>query len=407
MTSERTQCPYVALSDPGSYAAGHPVSRYAEVRRACPVSWQEDAGGYFAVTGMPELLEVSRQPAAFCSGAGNKLKDDSYARLGEDIDIAMRGVILATDPPLHTTLRAALAPFFAPQSIRELEPKVRQRARESLDAAPRGTPFDLVRTVTAPFPIRVLCDLMEVPESDRERIYDWTQRLTGADDPDFNVTPAQAAQAFREVFDYGRAILAARRAAPGRDIISAFAALQVDGKPLEQRYTDAFFALLVAAGNETTRNAITGVLHELGRNPEQRTALLQDPTLIRNAVEEGLRFASPVIHMRRTAVGEQAVGNVHVHAGQRLGLFYGAANRDERVFSDPDRFDVRRKNARTHVAFGYGQHVCLGAPLARLEIRVFLEEFLARFPSYEVESAPACLRSDFVAGIKRLTVTLR
>ena len=407
MNDDAKVCPVLALSDPDTYSNGHPLARYAELRRSCPVAWQPDAGGYVAVTGLAELQEASRDPASFSSASGNKIKDDSYERLGADVDAAMRAQILATDPPLHTALRGALAPFFWPQAIREREPGVRRQACELLDRLLRGQSLNIVRAATAPFPIRVLCDLLDVPESDRERVFDWTQRLTGADDPEINATPAMAAKAFREVFDYGRQLFAERRRQPGKDILSAFAALRIDGEPVTERQSDALFVLLVAAGNETTRNAITGTLLELGRDPAQRAALCAEPALIRNAVEEGLRAVSPVIHMRRTTVGRRQLGGIPVEAGQRVGLFYGAANHDPRAFAEPERFDIRRGNARSHVAFGFGPHNCLGAPLARLELRVFLEEFLARFPEYTVDSEPAYLRSDFVMGIKRLDLTLR
>lgn len=407
MKDDAKVCPVLALSDPDTYASGHPLSRYAELRQACPVAWQADAGGYVAITGLAELQEVSRDPASYSSASGNKIKDDSYERLGADVDAAMRAQMLATDPPLHTALRGALAPFFSPQAIRDREPGVRRQARELLDRLPTGQRLDIVRAATAPFPIRVLCDLLEVPESDRERVFDWTQRLTGADDPEINATPAMAAKAFREVFDYGRELFAERRRHPGKDILSAFATLRIDGEPVTDRQSDALFVLLVAAGNETTRNAITGTLLQLGRDPVQRAALRADPALVRNAVEEGLRTVSPVIHMRRTAVGTRQLAGTRVDAGQKLGLFYGAANHDPRVFAEPERFDLRRSNARNHVAFGFGPHNCLGAPLARLELRVFIEEFLARFPDYTVDSEPVYLRSDFVMGIKRLDLTLR
>lgn len=396
-----------ALSDPDTYRAGHPLEDYAREQQRCPVAWQRDAEGYFAVTGHAAVREVSSDPARFCSALGFKLKNDSYSRLGDDIDAAMRHLILATDPPLHDHLRAVLNRFFGPQAMREREPSVRQLANEVLDELPLDRPVDIVRAATAPLPIRVLCDLMDVPTSDRERVYYWTNRLTGADDPEYNASPAAAATVFREVFEYGRQLFKARRSTPGNDILSAFANIEIDGQPLNERYTDGFFVLMVAAGNETTRNAITGLLYLLAQHPTQRAQLLADPTLMRNAVEEGLRVVSPVIHMRRTAVEATTVGDVSVAPGDRMALFYGAANHDSRAFADPLTFDIHRANARSHFAFGTGPHNCVGAPLARLEIRVFLEEFLRRFPHYELSGEPCWLRSDFVAGIKSLPVTLR
>lgn len=406
MSTSRDDPRVGALSEPATYAAGHPLKAYELVRSQCPVAWQSDAGGYWAVTGHREVQEISGDPQHYCSRLGFKLKDDSYSRLGEDIDVAMHSVLLATDPPIHSELRAAIARFFGPAAMREREPAVRARAIEVLEQFRPGQTIDVVRSLTAPFPIRVLCDLMEVPESDRERVYYWTNRLTGADDPEYNASPADVAAVFREVFEYGRELFQIRRARPGTDILSAFATLKVDGNLLEQRFIDSFFVLMVAAGNETTRNAITGTLYALAQNPEQRASLVADPSLIRNAVEEGLRVVSPVIHMRRTTTAAVNVAQVEIPSGQRVGLFYGAANYDPRTFTDPTRFDVSRSNARTHVAFGFGPHNCLGAPLARLEMRVFLEEFLARFPNYELAGDPAHLRSDFVAGIKKLQVTL-
>ncbi len=394
------------LSAPDSYRAGHPAERYDELRAICPISWQPDAGGYWAVTGHSEIVDISSDPSRFVSAAGFKLKDDTYARLGADIDAAMGGTILKLDPPMHGLIRSIAAPFFSPASIRLWEPTVRAFTVELLDTLTPNATIDIVRTITAPLPIRVLCELLDVPLSDRARVLDWTNRLTGADDPQYNVDLAAAARAFREVFDYGRLLLQERRVRPGHDILSAFATARVDGEWLEDRYTDAFFVLMVAAGNETTRNALTGAIHLLGRNPTERQRLVRDPGLIRNAAEEILRLVSPVIHMRRTASISTSVSGVPIQNDQRLGLFYGAANRDPRRFPSPCSFDVGRANARSHLAFGFGPHACLGAPLARLEVRVFLEEFLRRFPEYEVVGEPTYLRSDFVCSIKQLMVWL-
>jgi cytochrome P450 len=396
-----------ALSDPDTYQQGHPLEDYARAQNGCPIAWQRDAEGYFAVTGHPEIRNISSDPSQFCSAFGFKLKNDSYSRLGDDIDAAMRHVILATDPPLHNHLRDVLNRFFGPQAMRDREPSIRRLVSEVLDELPLGRPIDIVRSATAPLPIRVLCDLMEVPVDDRERVYHWTNRLTGADDPEYNSSPAAAAAVFREVFEYGRELFRIRRISPGKDILSAFGNVEINGHLLDERFTDGFFVLMVAAGNETTRNAITGLLYLLAKHPEQRDQLLSDPALIRNAVEEALRIVSPVIHMRRTAVESATVDNASVAAGDRLALFYGAANHDARVFSDPSRFDIHRANARMHLAFGTGPHNCVGAPLARLEIRVFIEEFLRRFPRYELSGDPCWLRSDFVAGIKSLQITLK
>jgi cytochrome P450 len=230
--------------------------------------------------------------------------------------------------------------------------------------------------------------------------------MVGADDPDFNATPQSAAAAFKEVFDYGRDLLKDRRAHPGDDLISLVAHGEVDGKPLDPVATDGFFVLMVGAGNETTRNAIADSLYVLAGHPDVRRALIADPQRLPLAVEELLRFVSPVIHMRRTATRDTEIRGQRIAQGEKVVMLYGSANRDERVFGEPDSLDPGRANVRSHLAFGHGIHICLGAVFARMELQIVLEEFLRRYPDYAVAGGPTYLRSNFVHGVKSLSLAL-
>ena len=397
------------LLDLDPFRQGHPYEAYARLRAEAPIFWQaaeKPERGFWILSRYDDIQSVSRNPETFSSAQGFKAADESFERFGPDIDAAMRRIILATDPPEHTSYRKLLQPFFTVPAARAKEDMIRGMVTEILGRLEGRQDIEVIRDIAAELPIRVLCTVLGVPETDRPRILDWTNRMVGADDPDFNASPLQAAEAFKEVFEYGRELLADRRRNPGDDLISLVANGEVDGKPLGATATDGFFVLMVGAGNETTRNAIADSLYVLARHPDVRGALAADPRQIPLAVEELLRYVSPVIHMRRTATRDAEIRGQKIAAGEKVVMLYGSANRDEEVFSHPDRLDPGRPNVRSHMAFGHGIHICLGAIFARMEMKILLEEFLGRYPDYEVVTEPAYLRSNFVHGVKSMTLAL-
>ena len=396
--------------DPDTYVNGHPYAAYAALRQEFPVYWHQEVPpgrGFWLLTRHDDIRHVSRNPKVFSSSYGFKAQDDSYERMGPDIDAAMRKIIISIDPPDHSAMRSLLMPFFTTEALKKKEESTRGRVRRIVEGLSPGDTIDVVPTLAAGLPIQVLCEQLGVGGDDQEQILKWTNQMTGADDPDFNVTPAQAADAFREVFDFGRRAIDQRRRNPSNDLVSVVANAKFKGKLLDRDQVDGFFALMIGAGNETTRNAISGSIHALASFPAQRRILANDPTAWTTAIEELLRFISPVIHMRRTALVDTEIPGQSVATGDKVVMLYGAANRDPEIFHSPNDLDVHRRNARRHFAFGTGIHQCLGAMLARMELRIVLQEFLAKFPNYRTHTEPAYLRSNFVHGIKSYSVTLQ
>jgi cytochrome P450 len=397
------------FTNPDTYMSGHPYDDYAALRKEAPVFWQSMQSGndgMWLLSRHADIQFVSRNPDNFCSSQGFKSDEQSYERLGADIDGAMQRILIALDPPEHTELRQLLQPMFSVKAVKAMEESIRERVHQIIGEFKKGATVEAVESISSDLPIIVLCDILGIEEKDRAKIFDWTNRMVGVDDPEYNTTPLQAAEAFHEVFEFGRQAIEARRKQPTDDLFSVLANATVAGQQLESSQTDGFAVLLVGAGNETSRNSITGSLHALASFPEQRKALTENPELWPTAIEELLRYMSPVIHMRRTATQDVELSGQRIAKGEKVVMLYGAANRDPDVFEDPDRLDLQRKNARSQFAFGHGIHVCIGAMFARMELRIMLQELLAQFPNYELVSEPRYLRSNFVHGIKSMHIKL-
>ena len=280
---------------------------------------------------------------------------------------------------------------------------MRQLARDIVDRVANKGECDFVSEVAAELPLLVICELMGVPASDRRRIFDLSNRLIGFDDPEFQTSPADGEAAALEMWTYAHALGQARRATPRDDLVSDLVTGAVNGHQLSELEFNNFFLLLAVAGNETTRNAISGGLLALMEHRGQWERLLSDRALLDGAVEEIVRWVTPVIHFRRTATRATRVAGVEIGAGQKLVVWYPSANRDGSVFQRPDVFDVGR-DPNPHLGFGIGEHFCLGSHLAKLEMRCLLEELLGRLPDIELAGAPRRLRSNFIHGIKRMPV---
>jgi cholest-4-en-3-one 26-monooxygenase len=311
--------------------------------------------------------------------------------------------MLNMDPPRHTKLRGLVNRGFTPVRVAQLERHVREICARILDNVARRGECDFVKNVAAELPLQVIAELMGIPLEEREMVFDWSNRLIGFDDPEFQTSMEDGKLAAAEMYVYANRLAEARRTRPKDDLVSVLMQAEVEGEKLSELEFDLFFLLLAVAGNETTRNLISGGTLKLIENPAERARLLADPALLPTAIEEMLRTVSPVMHFRRTATHDVELHGEKIREGDKVILWYISANRDEDVFAEPERFDVGR-TPNEHLAFGIGQHFCLGANLARLEIRIMFEELLKRLPDVELAGPIRRLRSNFINGIKSMPV---
>ena len=360
--------------------------------------------GYHAVTRYEDVWAASRNPELFCSGQGSNIVD-----LPQELN-EFYGSMINMDDPKHFRLRSIVSKGFTPRHVTDLEDRIRDKCVEIIDrmvtANPDGS-ADFVNEFAGPLPLEIICSMMGIPESDYASIFEWTNTILGASDPEFGGTYERLMEVSLEIFAYAQALGEDRRANPRDDITSALMAAEVDGDRLSAQEFGSFFILLVVAGNETTRNALTHGLKELTDNPDQRALWFSDyETHARNAIEEIVRLATPVIHFRRTVTADTELGGEQLKAGDKVVLFYSSANCDERVFDSADEFDITRGQQPQQVGFGAGgPHFCLGANLARRELAIAFEELHRRLPNLRATGDPDYLQSNFINGIKRLACT--
>jgi cholest-4-en-3-one 26-monooxygenase len=313
-------------------------------------------------------------------------------------------LMLMTDPPEHTRKRKIVNHGFTPRMIGRMEEHIRDLTTELLDVALAKPECDFVVDIAAELPLLVIAELIGVPVEDRHKIFEWSNRMIGSQDPEYLTDSAEVLEAQVEMFMYAGGLAEERRKEPRDDIMTALLTAEIDGDRMTDMDFNLFFMLLTVAGNETTRNAISHGMNAFLDNPDQYEALVDDPSLIDSATEEIVRWASPVMYFRRNATDDVEIRGQQIKAGDKLSIWYASANRDEEVFDDPFRFDIRR-DPNPHIGFGGGgPHFCLGANLARMEIRVLFEELVKRVPRVEALGAPDRLRSNFIAGIKHLPV---
>jgi cholest-4-en-3-one 26-monooxygenase len=312
-------------------------------------------------------------------------------------------MMIDTDPPRHTRLRRLVSSAFTPKAMRVLEESLRVRAARIVDHALELGTFDLVAEVASELPLQAIADIMGTPQEDRRKIFDWSNRMVGLDDPDFAAADGKAAVA--ELYEYVNELAKKRRADPQDDIITTLVKAQIDGDALSEAEFDLFMVLLSLAGNETTRNTISWGVWALSEHPDQYALLRGESGRIDAAVEEILRWASPVYNFRRTATRGTNIHGQPIAAGDKVVMWYISANRDEAVFNDPFRFDIER-TPNPHVAFGGGgPHFCLGASLARMQLRLLFSEITRRSSQVTLAGPPERLRSSVLRGIKRMPVT--
>jgi len=387
----------INLFSPASYASGHPTDQYAWLRDNDPVHWhsEPDGPGFWAVTRYEDVKALSRNTALFSSRPTIMIDDGSAMDLGDHT------MMLTMDPPRHTQYRKLVAPRFLRRAVGRMRPEIERLAAEIIDGVADRDEFDLVEDVAGLLPSYVIAEMLGIPHQDGVELY----RLTEAIHADPASQPAGAGlAAVLEMFSYASGVWNAKRARPGDDLASALVTAEVDGHRLDETDFRLFFLLLVDAGGDTTRNLVAGGMDALFEHPAERERLTADPGLLPAAIEEMLRWTSPVIYMRRTATADTELGGRRIEAGQKVVMYYGAANRDPRAFDEPERFDVTR-TPNDHLAFGGGgQHFCLGAQVARAEIEAMFRQLLTRLPGLQRAGQTEWLPSTFISGPKHIRV---
>ena len=392
------------LADPETFAAGVPHEALAALRRKDPVHWQPmaDEPGSWAVLRHADVVHVARHPEIFSSHAGGIIVED----VDEPTLQRMRSMLLAMDPPRHSTHRGPVSAHFRPRMIARLEERVGEICRSIMAEVRDRGEVEFVGDVAAQLPNRVIGELFGLPRQDWEYLRRLAERITASQDPDLGGSPDADHTGGVEMAAYAVDLAASRRRTGlGDDLTSAILAAQFGGQPMSDLDFGGFFVQLVTAGNDTTRGMLSSGVLTLLRHPDQLAQLRADRSLLPSAVEEILRYDNPLHYFRRTAVTDTELAGVRIRAGDKVAMYYTSANRDESVFDEPQRFDIRRKH-NPHLSFGMGAHFCLGAHLARTEGRLFFAELLDNFGRIELIGEPVRIRSNLNNSLKRLPVRL-
>jgi len=404
----------INISDQSFWSAprDHRESVFATLRREAPVKFFPEVAfldfpvgpGYWALTKHEDIWHVSRNPQLFCSGQGTNIPN---------LTVEMNeffGSMISMDNPKHVRLRSIVARGFTPKEISRIEEYVRTKARSLVDEVidqHGDNEFDFVGNIAAPFPLQIICEMMGIPKSDERQILAWTNVILGGVQDGSGVE--NLINVALAMFAYAQALGEDRLKTSRDDLTSVMMHAVVDGERMSPQEFGSFFILLVVAGNETTRNAISHGMLELTRHPDQRAIWFNDfDANTKNAVEEIVRWASPVIHFRRTATSDTEIRGVKIAAGDKVVMWYNSGNRDEDVYKDPYKFDVTRIANPAQIGFGAGgPHFCLGANLARREISVMFDEIRRRLPNLHVTGEPEYLRSNFINGIVRMPCQIK
>ncbi len=409
--------PPVDLTHFSSFVGGQPFDAFKTMRENAPVCWCKEppdfGGGFWALTRYDDVRAVSLNPQVFSSQKGGILM--AYGNPAQRHPVLHRASLdqlINMDQPIHFELRREHLPLFTPKYVADLKLKVEGKVTALLDQiAPMGR-CDLVEHLSAELPLYTLSEILGIPESDRPKLVRWMHYLEiagyimaeknfGAVDPNFF---GEFMGNVAEMFEYGRDILLKRRAAPKEDLLTALAHAKVQGDLLPDNYLDGSWLLIVFAGNDTTRNSISGTMKLLTDFPAEKARVQANLSLLPTMVDEAIRMVSPVMYMRRTATQDTELRGQKIAEGEKVIMYYGAANRDPAVFADPDRFDASRANGKDHVAFGIGPHVCLGQRVANMQLEAVYRQILTRFPDMrwtgEIDIAP----NNFVHAIRKLGV---
>jgi cholest-4-en-3-one 26-monooxygenase len=399
----------INLLDQDRFVEGVPHEWFTYLRQHAPVYRHPEphgGPGFWVVTRYDDVVAINRDGQTFSSEqsrGGVVALDDVSAR--ETLSAEGR-MMLTMDAPDHTRYRSLVNRGFTPRMINTLHAPIRAMVKEILDRALEKDECDFVTDVASELPLQVIAQMLGVPYEDRHKLFEWTNRMIGSEDPEYGVSRDESRGAAMEMYMYSNELARQRRADPRDDIVTALLNADVSGDQLSEIDFNLFFLLLAVAGNETTRNALSHGIHTLIDHPDQYRMLVEDPTLVPSAVEEILRWASPVMYFRRNVTRDAEVNGHHYKAGDKVAIYYISANRDERAFPDSFTFDIKR-TPNEHVAFGGGgPHFCLGANLARMEMNIMFDELVHRVDSVELIGEVKRLRSNFINGIKHLPVRM-
>jgi cholest-4-en-3-one 26-monooxygenase len=386
------------------FTEGIPHDWFTLLRNEAPVFHHAEPNGpgFWVLSKYDDVVAVGRDGKTFSSDQ----KRGGVVMLEEpEEQVEMAGNLMLTmDAPEHTRYRKLVNHGFTPRRVSALEPHIRDLSNRIIDEVIERGECDFVVDIAAELPLQVIAEMIGVPMEDRHKLFEWSNRMVGSEDPEYIVPDAEVQAAQVEMFMYANELAAERRANPRDDIVTALLDAEVDGDRLSDMDFNMFFLLLSVAGNETTRNSIAHGMLAFLENPEQYELLVKDPSLSTPATEEIVRWASPVMYFRRNVTTDTEIRGQKIAAGEKVAIYYVSANRDEDVFEHPFTFDIRRE-PNEHVGFGGGgPHHCLGANLARMEIRVLFEELARRVPKIAATGEPSYLRSNFIGGIKHLPV---
>ena len=387
------------LDNPASWTRGQPFQLFKEMREQAPVMWspsrRKGMSGFWSITRYADIKHVELSPEVFSSQRGSMhlaLPDRNEWKPRQLVDASLNSLI-NMDSAVHINLRTQHAPFFFPTYVESLKARVAQKVDSLLDELERRGPVvDFAKVFSHELPMFTLCEMLGIDESDRPRVIKWMHYLESA--AQYLTNPLQAFLAepslpfrfnkvLQEMFDYGKEVMADRRRHPREDLLSLIAHAEIEGEKMSQEYLDGSWLLIIFAGNDTTRNSLSGTMRLMTEFPEQRQMIIDDPSLIPKMSHEALRLVSPVITMRRTATEETEIAGQQIAENEKVIMWYGAANRDPDVFPDPDRFDMHRPNVEKHLAFGHGVHKCLGNRIAQMQLNIAYERIFDRFPNIQ------------------------
>lgn len=414
------------LSSPSAFTSGHPFDHYKALRKTAPISWTpvaRKARGFWSVSRYEDIKAAEIAPHIFSSERGsiNMSLPPKHLRFPKKLVPAALNTLINLDAPRHMELRLQQKNFFIPKYVKTLTDKVGAKVDALLDNLEAtanqstGGGVDFVKVFSEQLPLYTLCEMLGVDEVDRPKIVQWMHYLEMASqvtadpwgmvkkDPMFI---PRYIKNVSDMFKYGERVMADRRANPREDLLTAIAQSTMGGEPLPQEYLDGSWLLIIFAGNDTTRNSLSGMMRLLTQFPDQKRALIDDKALIPNMIQESLRMTSPVIHMRRTAIQDTELAGQKIAEDEKLIFWFGAANRDPDIFENPDNFDILRKNASKHLAFGHGPHKCLGSRIAQLQLRLAAEKILDRFPNIRWTGEQTIAPNNFVHAVSSLKVTL-
>ena len=424
---------YVAkksMNDLDLFTKGQPFDFYDELRKNAPVYFHkpmptDPEPGYWVLTKYEDIKYVSMNPKIFSSqySSGNLLTLGNEENRHPKLFKSTIDHMLNLDGEMHLGLRKEHMPFFKPGHVEELQRKVSIKVTELLDAiAPIGE-CNLVQQVSQQLPIFTLSEILGIPETDRQKLVSWMEFLELAqyftyemikeqNEGKTDSTPDPAMidmfnTMVEEMFDYGRFILNSKRKNPANDLLSAIANAKIKGEDLSQEFLDGSWLLIIFAGNDTTRNTLSGGIKLLHENQNQKDLLLNDKDLIPNFINETVRCVSPVIHMRRTSLEETEINGQKIGQYEKIALWYGAANRDPDIFKNPDEFNILRENADKHLAFGIGRHTCLGKPIALMQLKEFYSQFLTKFKDFEMNGDWKVAPNNFVHAIQEMPIKFK